>query len=333
VLIEGRTNGVQETPESLHAALDLIALKSPLYRHGIDVTNPQPIDTVQRLTDEEVHMILQRDTSKKSTYPGGADQARTMLARALQQDLATWLNWGSGKVCDNTVVTLDVAGGFFEGKLWDALQEAQDIVLNGGDLERAKDIGDQINNGNLGEDAPANETCNEDDYKDKIPPDKQPPKHKDLKRAPTPEPPPPYVSTCTEGVDCATCEGNPCDSIFSPGYWKNYDNHYTDEEFLALIQKTMHYADLTIAEALDILDDNTDQYHRHLLSAELNVAADPGLGIGFYEAGSFGGFVSQVLDTAYNTDPADADADLTDAVLYLGAEGEGQGSCRVTCNP
>jgi hypothetical protein len=88
-------------------------------------------------------MILQRD---RRSYPGGRDAANSMLARALQQNLAAWLNLGSGKIHPLTPITLEVYGGTFEGTAWEALQEAQSIILNGGDLERAKDLADQFNN-------------------------------------------------------------------------------------------------------------------------------------------------------------------------------------------
>jgi hypothetical protein len=329
VLIEGRTRGVQESVQTLEWGLRNVALASPLFRHGINVQNPVTIADPVPLTAEEADMILQRD---KGTYPGGRDAANSMLARALPQNLAAWLNLATGKVGPTTIIELPAG---YQGTLWDALQTAQDIILNRRDdaaaLEYAKNIGDQINNGLLGEDA-ATSVCQ--DYVQLIPPGKQPKKFNDMPEAPTPVPPPPPVASCTSDQDCPVCSGNPCDSIFSPGYWKNYSNHYTDEEFLALIQKTMHYSGLTIDEALAILDNNADQYHRHLLSAELNVAADPGLGVGTYNSGSIGGaLVLQVLDLAYNADPASAGADLTDAVLYLGAEGEGQGDCRVGCAP
>lgn len=333
-VLEGRTSGVQETQESLETGLMIVAQESGFYCNGMDLTHPVEMSPCYPLTLEEANTILQRSTSGKVDYPGGKEQAQTMLARALQQNLATWLNMGTGKICKDTVVTLEPAGGRFEGTLWKALLEAKDIILNeqGDDarMERAKDIGDLINNGLLGEDAPANTECNVDDYDDTVPPDLQPPKDKDKPKAPKPDKPPKYEPDCT-GDQCPVCAGNPCDSIFSPGYWKNYTNHYTDEEFLALIQKTMHYSGLSIDEALAILDDESDQYHRHLLSAELNVAADPGLEVSFYNSDNVGGLVLDVLDQAYITDPADADADLTDAVLYLGAEGEGQGDCRVSC--
>jgi hypothetical protein len=72
-----------------------------------------------------------------------------MLYMALQQNLASWLNLASGKVDGDSWVTLDVAGGRFEGTLMEALREAEDIILSGGNLERAKDIADQINKGLL----------------------------------------------------------------------------------------------------------------------------------------------------------------------------------------
>jgi hypothetical protein len=129
-------------------------------------------------------MILQRD-SKKVGY--GDCETNSMLARALQQNLATWLNLGTGKAGPTTIVTLNVHGGAFEGTLWKAMQEAQDIILNGGDLERAKDIGDQINNGLLGENA---ETSVCDDYKPVMPPEKQPPKFNDMPKSPKKDDPP-----------------------------------------------------------------------------------------------------------------------------------------------
>ncbi|MBN2547772.1 MAG: hypothetical protein JXB15_01340 [Anaerolineales bacterium] len=187
VLIDQKTNGTQETPESLDWALQNVAKYSVLFRTGINVSAPTPIDNPVRLTDQEANMILQRD---KKDYPGDAN---SMLARALQQNLAAWLNMASGKVSDNTVLTLNVPGGGFEGTMLEALMEAQDIILNGGDLERAKDIGDQINNGLLGEDAEVGScdagTDDSKDYEQTMPKDKQPPKHKDMPKAPKPDVP------------------------------------------------------------------------------------------------------------------------------------------------
>jgi hypothetical protein len=137
-----------------------------------------------------------------------------MLARALQQTLATWLNWGSGKICDTTQVELDVHGGLFEGSIWEALMESQDIILKGGDLERAKDIGDQINNGNMGEEADLELTeCDITDpddqntkaYRGNFPPEKQPPKYEKMKKAPKKDLPD-QVETEPQ-PDPETCEG------------------------------------------------------------------------------------------------------------------------------
>ncbi len=184
VLIQNKTNGVQESRETLEWGLNNVALASPLFRSGINVQSPTAVGTVARLTDQEADMILQRD---QKTYPGGKDQANSMLARALQQNLAAWLNLGTGKIGPTTVVHLTVADGVFDGTAWEALQEAQNIILNGGNLERAKDIADQINNGNLGEDA-ATSACS--DYTEQIPPDKQPPDHEHMPKAPKPQDPP-----------------------------------------------------------------------------------------------------------------------------------------------
>lgn len=48
-----------------------------------------------------------------------------------------------------TVVSLEVSGGDFEGTVWAALMEAESIILNGGDLTRAKDIGEKLGEGRL----------------------------------------------------------------------------------------------------------------------------------------------------------------------------------------
>lgn len=215
VLIDGKTNGVQESRETLEWGLNNVALASPLFRSGINVSTPAAIGTAARLTDQEANMILQRE---KKNYPGDAN---SMLARALQQNLAAWLNLGTGKIGPTTVVTLNVKGGYFEGTIMEALEEAQNIILNGGDLERAKDIGDQINNGLLGENAETSacgdETAtNNGDYEQTMPKDKQPPKHDKMPKAPKQQeppsvtvPPPPDTNTCgarsnTYGVESPT---------------------------------------------------------------------------------------------------------------------------------
>lgn len=181
VLIEGKTKGVQETRESLEAALDLVAQYSPLFRSGINVGAPAPIDTPNRLTDQEANAILQKEAGN------------TMLDRALQQNLATWLNVMSGKICKDTYIVVNVPGGAFEGTVWEALQAAQDIILYGGDLEWAKDIADMINNVQINVD-PEELSC--DAYVDIIPPAKQPKPAKDVPKGPKPPAPPPPVVGC-----------------------------------------------------------------------------------------------------------------------------------------
>lgn len=190
LFIQNRTNGVQESKESVQAALRFVALSSTLYRSGINVaaptaiSNPTPLDPAT-----EANRILQKEAGN------------TMLDRALQQNLATWLNLASGKIAANAVISLDWGTGRFEGTVMQALREAESIILNGGDLERAKNIADQINNGRLGEDAPDTATCEQ--TAEKFPKDKQPPKKKDMPKAPKP-PTPPNPTPAPE-PDPATC--------------------------------------------------------------------------------------------------------------------------------
>lgn len=183
--------GTQETRESLEWGLRNIALVSPLFRRGIDYCNPVPISDPTPMTLEEAHRILMRD---KKNYPGCGNT--TMLARALQQNLATWMNLATSKIGYNVTTTLSgIAGGYYEGSMWEALNYAQNIILyQRGDamlLERAKDIADMINNGELNVD-PEDRAC--DQYANVIPPAKQPPKHNDMPKQPKhPEPPAPVV--------------------------------------------------------------------------------------------------------------------------------------------
>lgn len=187
VLIEGKTRGVQETRETLEWALRNVALASPLFRSGINVHAPVPIAAANRLTDQEAHAILQKEAGN------------TMLDRALQQNLAAWLNLGSGKLGPNTVVDLNWGTGSFQGTVWEALQEAQNIILyrqnDEAALERAKNIADLINNGELGYEG-EDKACEQ--YAAVIPPHKQPPDHDKMPRNPKqPEPPNPQVG-CTD---------------------------------------------------------------------------------------------------------------------------------------
>lgn len=185
-ILEGKPKGIQETRESLEWALRNIALVSPLYRHGLNVANPVPISDPTPLTLEEANAILQKAAGN------------TMLDRALQQNLATWLNLGSSKIGYNVTTSLDgIAGGHYEGSMWDALNYAQNIILyqrgDAGLLERAKDIADMINNGALNGD-PAERSCSDANYQQQFPPAKQPPKHQNMPKQPKhPEPPAPVV--------------------------------------------------------------------------------------------------------------------------------------------
>ncbi|MBN1138597.1 MAG: hypothetical protein JXM73_18570 [Anaerolineae bacterium] len=214
VLIDNKPNGVQESRASIELALDTVAEYSPLYRTGINLLDPMEIGSAVRLTDAEANRILQRS---KQDYPGDNKASQTMLARALQQNLATWLNWGSGKICSDTYVVLNVAGGTFQGTVWQALQEAQTIILNatGPDdpaLERAKDIADRINNGDCGEECSEDLACEE--YAQFIPPADNPPPYDELPEAPDTEAPPPETLACTAPIHNQYNVENPTNNPF-----------------------------------------------------------------------------------------------------------------------
>ncbi len=93
----------------------------------------------------------------------------------------------------NTPAYLDVHGGYFEGTVLQALQEAEDIILNGGDLQRAQELGEFLGYGGTYEEKPA-------------PPAPPAP-------APVLPPPAPDPSTCGARVNDYTVE-NPTTNPF-----------------------------------------------------------------------------------------------------------------------
>jgi hypothetical protein len=215
VLIQNRNQGVQESRVTLEWGLNNVAAASPLFRSGINTTNPVAINTVARLTDAEANTILQRQSDN------------SMMARALQQNLATWLNLGTGKIGPTTVITLNgIKGGPFNGTVMEALQEAQAIILNSNrtadDLERAKDIADMINNRQINLDPEPNElACT--DYVQVIPPAKQPPAKKDTPKAP--KPPTPANPIPEPEPNPATCPNK---------HVNNYTVEITDNPFYSV---------------------------------------------------------------------------------------------------
>lgn len=122
---------------------------------------------------------------------------------------------------------------------------------------------------------------------------------------------------------------NLCSAIYSPGYWKNWKNHYTAAEFQSILSNTMHFSSLTPAQAVTILNNNRNQFQRHLLSAELNAANDPYFGYGTYADGNIILSIPALLDAAYNSSAPSAALD--NAIRYIGSNGEGASSdsCRV----
>ncbi len=194
---DGKTKGIQETQESLEWGLRNVALASKLYRSGLNAQDPSAIDNPTPLTLQEANTILQRKGDN------------SMLARALQQNLATWMNLATGKIGANSQIEITgITGGDFSGTMMEALLWSEDVILDPAKrsdpqlLERAKDIADMINNNALTTDATEDiesEIC----YPDKsMPKDKQPPTHDKMPKAPKPEAPvnePAPAPVCTAG--------------------------------------------------------------------------------------------------------------------------------------
>jgi hypothetical protein len=123
----------------------------------------------------------------------------------------------------------------------------------------------------------------------------------------------------------------PCAGIFSPGYWKNYQNHYTAAQFQSFINATLNFgtgsggANLSVSDAVAILKRTGNEFERSLLTAELNVAALPSLGSDVYAGGSQ--TIATVLQQAYIDDGGPADNGSPTAgeqtlVAYLSGGGE-----------
>jgi hypothetical protein len=164
-LLSPRPRGVQESVETYEWVLRNIALEgaSAFYRNA----DGSPL-TLQQAND-----ILWPQTPA------------TMETRARQQLLATWLNVGSGKLGPTTVVELHVPSGTFNGTIMEAIREAE-AQIAAGNFERAKDIADLINNGELNFDEDVEmRPCT--DYVQVIPPGKQPPPREEMPEAPTPD--------------------------------------------------------------------------------------------------------------------------------------------------
>lgn len=143
------------------------------------------------------------------------------------------------------------------------------------------------------------------------------------------------TNTPTNTPACVPIE-NLCSLIRNPGFWANWANNFTEPEFQALIAATQDYSALTVTEAEAVLTSVVDQFHRHLLTAELSVALNPELGTAIYTSGSLAGMtVNDILHLASITDPITASLDLIDAVLYLGAGGDNDfpAGCRLIQPP
>jgi hypothetical protein len=144
----------------------------------------------------------------------------------------------------------------------------------------------------------------------------------------------------------ATSPRSPCQNIRGPGFWKHYRHYLSDATFQALLNATEDYAGTIPAQAVIILGNNRDKYHKFLLSAELNAVyngqnLNPGIsrqlgkgtyGVHAYPKSSLHRMtVKQILHLAFRTDASHAGAALVEAVKYLGNGGKHDkfGSCLV----
>jgi hypothetical protein len=195
----GTTRGVQETTQSITDGLKYVGFASKLFRGALvtdkTVTINHNSSDPEPLTLEEAYVILMRGVGDKNVYYFSNLDRRTIEARALQQNLATWLNLATNKIGANSIVSIPLPGGTFEGSLLDALRESERLILGGIDLERAKDIADFINNNDFTDLDSGDESKVEADpntlvcsaYEGgAVPKDKQPPKIAGMPKAPKP---------------------------------------------------------------------------------------------------------------------------------------------------
>ncbi len=116
---------------------------------------------------------------------------------------------------------------------------------------------------------------------------------------------------------------NPCSYIISPAYWINYNQYITDYTFSLMLNATQDYSGTSCSNAVNILNNNNDQYHRYLLATELNsvwngvLQGNCGSGGPFgaghlvWPANSFNQYqISSVSALSYGTPPESASSDL-----------------------
>jgi len=134
-LILNKNTNVQETKQSLTWALRNTALASKVMRNGINTGAPAAIDAPNPLDKNEANAILSMSNGNE------------LMDRTLMQLLTAWLNVTSGKVGPDIKIHMNMNSGEFDGTVMDALHEVEDIILNGGELKRARDLALGINNG------------------------------------------------------------------------------------------------------------------------------------------------------------------------------------------
>jgi hypothetical protein len=229
--------GAQESQNSLLYGLNIVSQSSKIFRSELvsgTTVNVSDLSgsAATPLTMDQGYTILMRGAGGKGvTYFSNLDR-KTMLARALQQNLATWMNLATGKINGTAVVVIPLPDNPYEGSLIGALREAEDLILLGDDasLERAKNIADYINNNQFTDDSGDTESAIEssaeplacgvynDSDKGSTPSDKQPPKMKDMPKAPKHESPDEVqviAPICTAGGNTYTVENTTNNPFYS----------------------------------------------------------------------------------------------------------------------
>jgi hypothetical protein len=151
--------------------------------------------------------------------------------------------------------------------------------------------------------------------------------------------------TATATATATPCSSaNPCAFVKGPGFWATNHTGYSDAQFQSFLDHT-NFAPITISQAQCYLTPTCGQnmVRRAILAAELNVAANPLLGVSIYHLGGStvdGWSVNQLIAQAYalystgqglSSDLANAIGYISGGALGDGSSGVGQppGTCRL----
>lgn len=159
---------------------------------------------------------------------------------------------------------------------------------------------------------------------------------------------PTQTFTVTPTSTSTSAGANPCLGIYTPGFWKNWNNHFTLDQFYALLVQTPDFGPTFAAmtetdaanQAVTILSLQGYYNVRSELDAELNAAFTPTLGTDTYLPAGTTKSINSLLTQAYldngagNTSPyTNGNLTSTDlsvlAYLSGGGENAAQQDCQV----